>query len=475
VAAELRDSIVGDVITKAAEAKESAAVTRGEITRRLADYVVGSRLEDIPAAVRREGVRSILTFVGCAIAGSRHEVVEIALAALLPFSAGRQATLLGRQERLDVMNASLVNGISSIVLDYDATQFKKTNIHPSGPVLPPLIGLAETRTVSGPEFLHAYLLGVEVECRLANVIFGAGGNPGWHVTGAVGPMGAAAAAGRLLGLTAEQMHDAFGIAATQPGGLREMYGTMCKSFTPGRAAQNGLLAAILAAQGFDSARAPIEGEKGFAHVLMQRPAPPELVARLGKEFEISFNAYKPYACAIVCHAAIDACQRLLREHRFVPDGIRRIELRVPPVTLELAGNPEPQTGLASKFSAQHAVALALTYGDVSHHHFTDALACDAKLAGLRRKVEVAAEPALSKSQARLTIHLDNGRVLTCFVEHALGSLENPMSDEDLSRKFHQLVEGILPRAQADRVADLCWELPTLADASVLVKATSPGA
>jgi 2-methylcitrate dehydratase PrpD len=288
-------------------------------------------------------------------------------------------------------------------------------------------------------------------------------------------MGAAAAAGRLLGLTAQQMHYAFGIAATQPGGLREMYGTMCKSFTPGRAAQNGLLAAILAAQGFDSAQAPIEGEKGFAHVLMQRPAPPELVARLGEEFEIGFNAYKPFACAIVCHAAIDASQRLLREHRFDPAGIRRIELRVPPVTMELAGNPEPQTGLASKFSVHHAVALALTYGDVSHRHFTDALACDAKLMGLRRKVEVSAEPALSKSQARLSIHLDDARVLTCFVEHALGSLENPMSDEDLSRKFHQLVDGILPPAQANRLTELCWDLPKLADASILVQATSAGA
>jgi 2-methylcitrate dehydratase PrpD len=425
--------------------------------------------------VCREGIRSILTFVGCTIAGARHEAVEIALAALLPFSAGRQATLLGRTERLDVMNAALINGISSIVLDYDATQFKKTNIHPSGPVLPPLIGLAETRTVSGAELLHAYLLGVEVECRLANVLFGTGGNPGWHVTGAVGPMGAAAAAGRLLGLTSKQMHYAFGIAATQPGGLREMYGTMCKSFTPGRAAQNGLLAAILAAQGFDSAEAPLEGEKGFAQVLMQRAAPQELVAHLGEEFEISSNTYKPFACAIVCHAAIDACQRLLREHRFLSAGIRRIALQVPPVTLELAGNPEPQTGLASKFSVHHAVALALTYGDVSHHHFTDALASDAKLVGLRRKVEATAEPAFNKSQARLTIHLDDDRILSCFVEHALGSLENPMSDEDLSRKFHQLVDGILPPAQANRLAELCWDLPKLADASVLVKATSTGA
>ena len=388
-----------DTRAKSSEREASREGDGAEITRGLAAYVVGSRLEDIPQRVRTEGLRSILTWIGCAIGGCRHATVEMALAGLLPFSAGGQGTLLGRPERLDIMNAALINGMSSIVLDYDATQYKKTNIHPSGPVLPPLVGLAETRVISGAEFLHAYLLGVEVECRLANGVFGTGENPGWHVTGTVGPVGAAAAAGRLIGLDAKQMGYAFGIAATQAGGLREMYGTMCKSFTPGRAAQNGLLAAILAARGFDSAKAPIEGKKALARVLMNRTAPAELIDKLGEEFEITFNAYKPFACAIVCHAAIDGCQRLIRQHQFEPQNVGRIELGVASVAIELAGNPEPQTGLASKFSVHHAVALALTYGDVSHHHFTDEIAQDMRLVTLRRKVEVHAEPKLAKGQA----------------------------------------------------------------------------
>lgn len=461
--------------TNARAGQRRSADDDAAITQALASYVVSSRLDDIPERVRNEGLRSILTWIGCAIGGARHDTVEKTVAALLPFAANSSGTLLGRVERLDVMNAALVNGISSIILDYDASQYKKTNMHPSGPVLPPLIGLSEMRRVTGADLLHAYLLGIEVEGRVGNCVFGSGSNPGWHVTGAVGPLGAAAGAGKLLGLDAVQMANAFGIAATQAGGLREMYGTMCKSFTPGRAAQNGFLAAILAKQGFDSAKAPIEGDKALARVLMNRDAPREIIANFGREFEVSYNAYKPYACAIVCHAAIDGCQRVLREHGFKPCDVARVELEVAPVALELAGNPEPQTGLASKFSVHHAVALALVYGDVSHHHFTDAIARSEDLVSLRRKVVARSNTALGKAQASVTIGLADGRLLSCFVEHALGSLENPMSDEGLSRKFNQLVEGVLTPAQSERLVELCWGLPKLEDASELVRATVPDA
>ena len=214
MAAELTEAKnVRDVMTKAAKLEERERIDGAAITRGLANYVVASRFEDIPAEVRHEGVRSLVNFIGCAVAGSRHETVEAALAALKDLGASGEAVVLGRSERLDAMNATLVNGISSAVLDFDATQFKRTNIHPSGPVLPPLLAFMNWRSVSGAEFLHAYILAVEVACRLANGIFGEE-NPGWHVTGATGGVGAAAGIGRLLGLSADKMTAAFGIAAT---------------------------------------------------------------------------------------------------------------------------------------------------------------------------------------------------------------------------------------------------------------------
>jgi 2-methylcitrate dehydratase PrpD len=462
---------VRDVTTKAAKRGEGASVNGADITRGLAAYVVGSRFEDIPAEVRREGVRSLINFIGCAVAGSCHETVEAALAALKDLGASGEAVVLGRGERLDAMNATLINGISSAVLDFDATQFKRTNIHPSGPVLPPLLALMASRAVSGAEFLHAYVLAVEIACRLANGIFGEE-NPGWHVTGATGGIGAAAGVGRLLGLDAEKMAAAFGIAATQAGGLREMYGTMCKSFTPGRTAQNGYLAAMLAARGFDSAERAIEGDKGLAMVMTGRPAEYDILQGLGERFEIMHNIYKPFACAIVSHAAIDGALRLRKAHALSADKVAGVRLLVSPPTLALAGKRNPRTGLESKFSVYQGVALALLYGDADPRRFDDAFALDPALAALRKRVTAETDATLAKDQAEVAITLTDGREVTTRIEHAVGSLVNPMSDADLDDKFRGLCEEALPKQKIERLLELCRGCERLADASVIATAAA---
>jgi 2-methylcitrate dehydratase PrpD len=352
------------------------------------------------------------------------------------------------------------------VLDFDATQFKRTNIHPSGPVLPPLLALATSRPVSGAELLHAYILGVEVACRLANGIFGEE-NPGWHVTGATGGIGAAAGVGRLLALGAGQMADAFGIAATQAGGLREMYGTMCKSFTPGRTAQNGFLAAMLAARGFDSAERGIEGDKGLAMVMTGRPAEADILQGLGARFEMTHNIYKPFACAIVSHAAIDGALRLRKAHALTADKVAGVRLLVSPPTLALAGKREPRTGLESKFSVYHGVALALLYGDADPRRFDDAHALDPALAVVRARVTAETDARLAKDQAEVTLVLTDGQKIETRVEHAVGSLANPMSDADLDDKFRGLCEETLPKQKIDRLLELCRGCEGLTDASVI--------
>ena len=456
-------------MTTKAEHRKGAALEGAEITRGLAAYVVGSRFDDIPAEVRREGVRSLINFVGCCVAGSRHETVEAALAALKDLDAHGEVVVLGRGERLDGMNATLVNGISSAVLDFDATQFKRTNIHPSGPVLPPLLAVMSGRSVSGRDFLHAYILAVEVACRLANGIFG-GENAGWHVTGATGGIGAAAGVGRLIGLDADKMAAAFGIAATQAGGLREMYGTMCKSFTPGRTAQNGYLAAMLAARGFDSAERGIEGDKGLAMVMTGRPPEPEILEGLGRRFEIMHNIYKPFACAIVSHAAIDGALQLRKAHAFTADAVVRVDLLVSPPTLALAGKRDPRTGLESKFSVYQSVALALRYGDADPRRFEDSYARDPALAALRARVHAETDAGLAKDQAEVSITLSDGRAVKTRIEHAVGSLVNPMSDADLDDKFRGLCEDILPQAKIEQLLTLCRDCEKLPNASVIAAA-----
>ena len=183
-----------------------------DITRRLVRYVLGSKLDEIPASVQHDAKRSLINFLGCSIGGAQHETIDKVLAATVPFSGPEQATVLGRTERLDILNAALINGTSSAVLDFDATQAKRTNIHPSGPAAPVCLALAELHDISGKDFLHAFILGVEIECRIANTVFGST-NPVWHVTSVCGGFGAAAAAGRILGLDEQQLIWAFGIAA----------------------------------------------------------------------------------------------------------------------------------------------------------------------------------------------------------------------------------------------------------------------
>lgn len=443
-----------------------------EVTRTLARYVVESRYAGIPEAVRREAARSLLNWVGCAVGGSRHETVERALRALSAFSGPPQATVLGRGERLDIMQAALMNGITSHTFDFDDTHLK-TVIHPSGPVASALLALAEHRPVSGADFLHAFILGVEVECRIGNSVYPQHYDVGWHITGTAGVFGAAAAAGRLLGLNEQQMTWALGIAATQSSGLREMFGTMCKPFHPGNAARNGLLAALLAQKNFTSSNQGIEAKRGFAHVLSTAFKPQEITEGLGRTFEISLNTYKPFACGIVEHPAIDGCIQLRNEHRLKPADIEGIALKVHPLVLELTGKKTPQTGLEGKFSVYHSVAVAVIYGAAGEEEYSDEVVRNPEVIALRDRVSAAAEPGIHEDQVRIAIRLKDGRTLEKYVEHALGSLGRPMSDADLEAKFRAFAKDILAQAETDRLIRLCWDIAQLDDAGEVARASVP--
>ena len=369
-----------------------AAQAPADVTRRLARYVVQARPEDIPAPVLTEARRTVVNWVGCALGGARHETLDCAIAALAPFSGPAQATVLGRRERLDALTVSLMNGMSSHVLDFDDTHLK-TVIHPAGPVAPAILALAEMRPVSGRDFMHALILGAEVECRIGNAVYPAHYDRGWHITGTAGVFGAAAASGRILGLSEQQMVWALGLAAAQPVGLREMFGSMTKSFHPGRASQNGLTAALLASKNFTSTDVGLEGKSGWAHVVSTEVKWDEITGGLGERFELLLNTYKPFACGIVMHPTIDACLQLRAEHKLTADQIERIDLAVHPLVLELTGKRTPQTGLEAKFSIYTAAALAIVAGAAGPKQFSDDLV-------RRRRRRVAARPGHRHRHAR---------------------------------------------------------------------------
>jgi 2-methylcitrate dehydratase PrpD len=443
-----------------------------EVTKTLAKFVVESRYADIPEKVRQEATRSVLNWAGCAVGGCRHETIDRALAALTPFSGPARATVLGRGERLDIMHAALVNGMSSHVFDFDDTHLK-TVIHPSGPVASALLALAEHKPMSGADFMHAFILGVEVECRIGNAVYPSHYDVGWHITGTAGVFGAAAAAGRVLGLNVQQMTWALGIAATQASGLREMFGTMSKPFHAGRAAQNGMTAAYLAAKNFTSSERGIEAPRGFANVLATARNFDEITEGLGKTWEIALNTYKPFACGIVIHPAIDGCIQLRNEHKLEAEQIESIALKVHPLVLELTGRKTPQAGLEGKFSVYHSAAAAIIHGEGGESVYSDAVVRDPQVIALRDKVTAIVDKSVLEDATHITIKLKDGRTLEKHVEHAIGSLDRPMSDADLEAKFRGLTDGILSRAEADALIKLCWSVGELKDAGAIARAAVP--
>ena len=443
-----------------------------EVTKILAQFVVDSRYADIPAKIRHEATRSVLNWLGCAVGGSHHPTIDIALSALAPFSGPAQASVLGRSERLDIMHAALINGISSHVFDFDDTHLK-TVIHPSGPVASALLALAELRPMSGADFLHAFILGVEVECRIGNAVYPSHYDVGWHITGTTGVFGAAAAVGRMLGLDVQQMTWALGIAATQAAGLREMFGTMCKAFHPGRAAQNGMTAAHLAAKNFTSSTQAIEAPRGFAHVLATARNFDEITGGLGQSWEIALNTYKPFACGIVIHPTIDGCVQLRNEHKLAAAEIAGVALKVHPLVLELTGKKTPRSGLEGKFSVYHSAAVAIIHGEGGETVYSDECVRDPQVVELRDKVSAEVDKEMHEDAARITIKLKDGGVLEKHVEHSIGSLYRPMSDDDLEAKFRGLAADILPAGDTDALIKLCWSVEKLKDAGEIARAAVP--
>jgi 2-methylcitrate dehydratase PrpD len=454
------------------ELMASPSPSTPHVTRTLASYIVSARYEDLPANVRKEGLRTLLNWVGVAVGGSQNETINVAVDALGPFSGPSQASILGRRERFDVMNAAFINGVSSHIFDFDDTHLK-TIIHPAGPVMSAILALAEYRPVDGRAFLNALILGMETECRIGNAVYPDHYDRGWHITGTAGVFEAAASAGKLLNLSEQQMIWALGLAASQPVGLRESFGSMNKSFNPGRAASDGLFAALLASKNFTSSEEMIEAKRGWANTISTKQDYKEITEGLGERYEALLNTYKPFACGIVMHPAIDAAIQLRNQYQLKPDQIDTINLRVNPLVLELTGKKTPTAGLEGKFSIYHAVAVAMAEGAAGEKQFSDRAVEDPTIVALRSRVLPVVDPAVKPEQVEMSITLKDGRRLEKSIQHAIGSLEAPMTDHDLETKFTDVADGILQAEQIRKLIALCWSVEKLSSAADIAKAAVP--
>ena len=443
-----------------------------EATRLLARYGVASRFDALPAPVVHEAKRALLNWAGCAIGASVHPTVEIAWKALRPFAGAAQATLLGRSERTDILHAALINGISSHVLDFDDTH-PDTLVHPSGPVASAVLALAELRRASGAELVNAFVTGVEVECRIARAVLPAHYDIGWHITATAGVFGAAAASARLLGLDEQRTVWALGLAATQAAGLREMFGSMAKSLHPGRAAQNGLAAALMAEAGFTSAENAIEGKRGFANVLSTTVDIAKCVDGLGARYDLLGNTYKPFACGLVIHPAIDACIRLRNAAGVRAADVVRIDLTVHPMTLELTGKKTPRTGLEGKFSVFHSAAVALIDGAGGEAQYADARVNAAEVVALRGKVHAVADAGMALDAVHAVVTLASGERHEMQIAHCVGSQQQPMTDAQLDAKFCAQCDSVLGAERSAAALALLRRIDGSDDVSMCAAACAP--
>lgn len=433
------------------------------ITRTLTRYAAQARYSMLPEQVRLEASRAFLNWMGCALGGCREPAVQLAAATVAELGGGPQASIIGHAQRSDIASAAFVNCIGSSVLGFDDAHLA-TVTHPSSPVASAVFALSERHAVSGEAFLAAFALGIEITCRLSNVLVlpPSKFNVGFYVTGLTAPIGVALAVGNLLQLDDERMNWAISIAASQSGGFRATQGTMTAHFRPGHAARSGVWAALLAEKGFTGNEFVLEADKGFVDVFSEGADLAQAVDGLGERHELLNNAYKPYPCGIVIHPTLDACLDL---HGQYGEGVVpvRATLRVNPLALSLCGIREPATTLESLNSLYHWAAAALVRGRAGVPEMLPDCIADPRVANLRSRIEVITDPSIASEQAEAEVALADGRTLKARVVHARGSKMRPMTDDDLDAKFRSQAGLVLPAARVERLRELCLGAASLRD------------
>ncbi len=440
----------------------------GFVGERLGKFVAASRWDALPHALRHEGKRSLLNFIGCAIGVARTPPIEMAMRVLTRLSGAERVMVLGRAELLDPLGAAFINAIAGNLLDYDDTHLR-TVIHPTAPVAPAALALAEQRGLSGAAMLHAFVLGAEVECRIGNAVSPGHYARGWHITSTCGVFGSAAASAKLLGLDAEQTWHALGIAASQSAGLVENLPSAAKNVSVGNAARNGPFAALLAEQGYTAAPAAIEGALGWARAMGDDPATSDMTDGLGERWELLQNTYKPYPCGIVMHAVIDACLALRRDHALMAADIAEIVVSGDQLLLD-RGDRTVTNERDARVSIHHCAAVALLFGAAGLKEFSEDTVHDPSVIALRALTKTRLNADSPKGAATATVRTLDGRTLESTVLDAKGSTERPLSDQDIEAKVRDLARHGAFRGSVDDVIAAAWQLDTFDTIDPMIRA-----
>jgi len=443
-----------------------AAPTR-TAARELAAFCADMRWPRLSQDVRDRTRELLLDLLGVALRGAQQASSQPALAIVRATRPAGRASVIGVGAGVDAAAewAALANGTSAHALELDDVT-TESSLHPGVVVIPAALALAEEVGAAAGDFLQAVVAGYEVVLRVGNALNpGSAYARGFHPTGVAGVFGAATAAGCLLGLDAEGLAGALGIAGTMASGSLEYLadGSWTKRLNAGWAAHAGIVAARLAAAGFTAPASVLEGRLGFLHGYTDAPRPERLLADLGEPLQIMRVSIKPYACCRYNHGLIDCVLALARQHAIAAEDVARVRLGVLSGGALLVADPieakrRPENVVDAQFSAPFAAAVALVHGSAGLSAYSLDSVRDPAIRSLMARTECYSDPALDapypeRWPAAAEIELRDGRTVGTRVEYATGEPENPVPRDGLVAKFHDLVSPILGGTVADALAD----------------------
>lgn len=443
------------------------------MTARLAATGRDVTFDAVPEEVRRVARHCVLDWLACTIAGSNEPLARILRSELAGGPGGGEATLVGAGGATTAMTAALVNGATSHALDFDDTHEALLG-HPTVPVLPALFALAERDGRSGVDVLAALVAGIEVECRLGAMVGIAHYAQGWHNTATLGSFGAAAACAHLLGLDPMQTRYAFGLAGTQAGGLKSGFGTMAKPLHAGKAAQNGLLSALLARGGYTANPDIVETEQGFVACLAPGAVlDPAVLDAWDGRWMTRDVLFKYHAACYLTHAPINAVSEL-RQAIAGPDEVDTVEIRIEPAALRVCDIAEPVTGLEGKFSLRATAAMTLLGHDMADlATYSDERVTERAVVALRDRVTVVGDDTVPFMQASVAMRLRDGRKLHASSDASVAATDLDAQEDALTRKFLGMVTPVLGRERAAQLVASVATLDSITRVADLLCATAP--
>ncbi len=429
------------------------------LTRVLAGFISGTRAEDIPGESYEHAQVAFLDWLAVAVGGKDDPLVSKLIAYADAMGGHQQATVIGHNAKKSAEQAALINGASSHALDYDDTMVSFFG-HPSVVLFPALLSLAEWKGKSGKELLAAYLIGLQTG---ATVGASAGMDhylTGWHATSTIGHLAASAACAALLDLDADKAANALGIGATQSSGLKRVFGTDCKPLHAGIASQAGLMAGLLAEEGFTSAPDILEGPQGFFQAFKGQTNE-DMVVRLGEHWDVPNLAQKYHASCHATHSPIEAAMAIVQDNNIGTKDIKSIKVHSSKLATTAAYKEDAETGLEGKFCIPYCVANALLRGVTGYRAFTDEMVNDAEVRKLMDKLEVVLDDEIKALESRVEVVTEDGRVFEGFSDILQQIPPLEMKKERIREKFFDLCEPVYGRNKTEGLANTCLSLQSL--------------